>query len=212
MTDYRGFESVSIACPIPPQGIVLCLYAPARIIKAVANVTAINGYRKAVLEDIDQVMVAIEDARDLLRLQGNGQWQDGYPNRDDLLNDISKGRLFVIPDPDQPAVIVGLCALTYHEADYEHLYEGAWLTNLPYMVMHRVAIRKEYRGHGYGKRLFEVFEAQAKVEGYRSLRIDTHEGNAIMRHLLVDAGFVFCGRAILTPNKDRMVFEKVLEE
>ncbi|MBQ7250228.1 MAG: hypothetical protein IJS37_02670 [Bacilli bacterium] len=81
------------------------------------NVTAINGYRKAALEDIDQVMVAIEDARDLLRLQGNGQWQDGYPNRDDLLNDISKGRLFVIPDPDQPAVIVGLCALTYHEAD-----------------------------------------------------------------------------------------------
>lgn len=45
-----------------------------------------------------------------------------------------------------------------------------------------------------------------------SLRIDTHEGNAIMRHLIDKAGFSYCGKAILTPDKDRMVFEKVLSE
>lgn len=42
-------------------------------------------YRTASLDDIDDVMKAIEDSRKLLKEQGNGQWQDGYPNREDLL-------------------------------------------------------------------------------------------------------------------------------
>ena len=168
-------------------------------------------YRKAKIEDLNQIMEAVEDSREVLKLQGNGQWQDGYPNEDDYINDIKNGRLFVTFDKD-PHEIVGVCALTYREEDYHHLYEGKWLTDLPYMVMHRVAIKKKYKGRGYGKRLFELFVEQAKVEGYHSLRIDTHEGNAIMRHLIESFGFVYCGKAILTPNKDRMMFERVLKD
>ena len=168
-----------------------------------------TNYRKATLEDLPQVMEAVEDSREVLRLQGNGQWQDGYPNKDDFVNDIKNGRLFVTYDND-PNEVIGVCALTYREEDYHHLYEGEWLTDLPYMVMHRVAIKKKYKGKGLGKKLFEVFIEQAKLEGYKSLRIDTHEGNAIMRHIITSFGFVYCGKAILTPDKDRMVFEKVL--
>ena len=165
-------------------------------------------YRKATLQDLEQIMEAVEDARKFLKEQGNGQWQDGYPNKDDFINDINSGRLFVVTDINNPNIIVGVCALTYREEDYHHLYEGAWLTDLPYMVMHRVAVKKEYRHQGYGKKLFEVFIAQAKIEGYHSLRMDTHAGNTVMRNLITSFGFVYCGKAILTPNKDRMVFEK----
>ena len=168
-------------------------------------------YRKAKITDLEQIMEAVEDSRGVLRLQGNGQWQDGYPNKDDFINDINNGRLFVTFDKD-PNEIVGVCALTYREEDYHHLYEGKWLTELPYMVMHRVAIKKKYKGRGYGKKLFELFIEQAKVEGFRSLRIDTHEGNDVMRHLIESFGFIYCGKAILTPDKDRMVFERVLKD
>ena len=171
-----------------------------------------NSYRRATLEDIEQVMVAVEDSRALLRDQGNGQWQDGYPNRDNFINDINNKRLFVVLEEGHPENVIGCCALTYREEDYHHLYEGRWLTDLPYMVMHRVALKKEYRNKGYGKKLFEVFLEQAKIEGFRSLRIDTHEGNAIMRHLIESYGFQYCGKAILTPNKDRFMYERVLQE
>lgn len=169
-------------------------------------------YRKATLEDLPQVMEAVEDSRALLKEQGNGQWQDGYPNQKDFENDINNGRLFVLPDREDPEQIAGVMALTYYEEDYHHLYEGEWLSELPYMVMHRVALKKKYRGQGYGKDLFAAFAEQARKEGFRSLRIDTHEGNAIMRHLLKQAGFSLCGRVILPPHKDRMVFERILEE
>lgn len=56
-------------------------------------------------------------------------------------------------------------------------------------------------GKGYGKKLFELFIEQVKKEGFHSLKIETHEGNAIMRHLIILYGFDFCGRVILTPKK-----------
>ena len=167
-------------------------------------------YRKATMDDLDKVMEDVEFSRELLRLQGNGQWQDGYPNKNDFINDINNGRLFVIPAFDNPDNIAEVCALTYREEDYHHLYEGKWLTDLPYMVMHRVAINKNYQGQGYGKKLFELFIKQAEIEGYHSLRIDTHEGNDVMRHIISLFGFIYCGKAILTPDKDRMVFEKII--
>ena len=32
-------------------------------------------YRKVISKDIDDIMVAVEDSRTLLKEQGNGQWQ-----------------------------------------------------------------------------------------------------------------------------------------
>lgn len=165
-------------------------------------------YRLATFKDVDVIMEIVEDGRAFLATQNSGQWQDGYPNRDDFINDINNQNLYVVLTPEN--IVVGVCALTYHEDDYDHLYEGKWLTDLPYMVMHRISVKKEYRSQGYGKALFNVFIEVAKNKGYHSLRIDTHENNIRMRNIIQEFGFVFCGKAILTPNKDRMVFEKVI--
>ncbi len=164
------------------------------------------NYRLANIGDIDEIMAIIEDGRAFLATQNSGQWQDGYPNRTNMLDDINNEVLYVVTTSDNQ--IAGVCALTYYEDDYDHLYEGKWLTDLPYMVMHRIAVKKEYRSQGYGKELFEVFIDVAKKKKYHSLRIDTHKNNIVMLGLLKRFEFVFCGKAILKPNKDRMVFEK----
>ena len=165
-------------------------------------------FRKATLSDIDDVMAIIEDGRAFLKPQNGGQWQDGYPNRDSLLNDIKNENLYVILTSDNQ--IASVAAFTYYEKDYDTLYEGAWLSDYPYMVMHRIAVKNEYRGQGYGKALFELFIEVGKEKGYRSLRVDTHEDNKPMLSLLDKYDFEACGKAILTPNKDRIVLEKLL--
>ena len=167
-----------------------------------------HPYRKAILSDLSAVMEIIEDGRAFLKPQGGGQWQDGYPKEENLRSDIEQGHLYAMLD--EKGKVSAVAAFTYYEKDYDTLYEGKWLTDLPYIVMHRIATKSSKRGEGFGDDLFKLFEEVAKKEGYRSLRIDTHENNVIMRHLLEKNGFIFCGRAILTPNKDRMVFEKVL--
>lgn len=166
-------------------------------------------YRKAQLNDIDEIMICVEDARSLLKEEGNGQWQFGYPNRDDFLNDIKNGVSYVVLD-EATGEIAGVCALTYYEEEYENLYEGSWLSNFDFMVMHRVAVKEKYRGKGFGKALFEVFILEGEKQGFHSLRIDTHKNNTQMVNLCNYFGFTCCGKVILKPNKDRVVFEKII--
>lgn len=166
-------------------------------------------YRLANSQDIDEIMIAVEDARALLKEEGNGQWQFGYPNRDDFLNDINNNELYVVLTDS--GEIASVCAITGYEEAYMHMYEGKWLTDYEYLVMHRVAVKAKYRGQGFGKALFEVFIEVAKKKGIKSLRIDTHKNNSLLIHLFDLYGFVYCGKAILPPNKDRVMYEKVLD-
>ena len=165
-------------------------------------------YRLAKKEDIDQVMEVIEDGRLNLKLQGHGQWQNGYPNQDTLLNDINNQNLYVICHQD---LIVGVLAIIYLDKEYPFVEAGAWASDYNYFVMHRCAVRKEYYHLGLGHFLFQIFEEVAKENGIHSLRIDTHQGNYAMRHILEKNGFVCCGTIILDPNKHRVIYEKVLE-
>ena len=82
-----------------------------------------NYYRKAKIDDLKEILKAVEDARAFLKEQGNGQWQDGYPNEDDFKQDIKNGRLFVVLDENNLTDIAGVCSLTYQEDDYQNLYE-----------------------------------------------------------------------------------------
>ncbi len=166
-----------------------------------------SKYRIAVIDDLSRVMEIIEDGRALLKEEGNGQWQDGYPTQEDLKNDILNKQLYVVLDQEK---IAGVMAITGYEEPYHHLYEGKWLSDYDYLVMHRIAVGKEYRGHGYGKALFDVFELVAKSRNIHSLRVDTHINNHLMIHLMEKAGFIYCGKVILPPHKDRVVYEKII--
>ena len=164
-------------------------------------------YRLANLDDIDQVMEVIEDGRELLKEEGNGQWQFGYPARSDLLEDIKNGNLYCVIDGK---TIASVCAITGYEESYMHFYEGWWLTDYDYLVIHRVAVRASYRGKGYGQALFKVFASVAKEKKIHSLRIDTHKNNSLLLHIMEKEGFKYCGKAILPPNKDRVMYEKII--
>ena len=166
------------------------------------------SYKQVEINEIDRVMEIIEDGRALLKLEGNGQWQFGYPNRNDLINDINNKNLYGVYTKDN--VLVCVAAFTFYEEDYNNPYEGAWLTDSKYMVLHRIAIKEEYRGKGYAKEMFKVFEEVAKELSIHSLRVDTHEKNNIMVNLLKSCGFIAVGKAILKPNKDRVLFEKLI--
>ena len=46
--------------------------------------------------------------------------------------------------------------------------------------------------------------------GKSSLRIDTHEGNVVMRRMLEKQGFMPCGTILLQNGDPRVAYEKVL--
>ena len=79
--------------------------------------------------------------------------------------------------------------------------QGAWLNDLPYCAVHRVASRGEVKGVAT-----QVLEWCMDRCG--NIRIDTHADNRVMQHLIVKCGFTRCGIIRLENGDPRIAYEK----
>ena len=99
------------------------------------------------------------------------------------------------------------------EPTYDRIYDGHWITGdgaTDYLAIHRVAISVRMRGKGISTALIEYAAQRARALSRRSLRIDTHRGNVVMRRMLEKHGFVYCGMIDLKNGDERVAYEKQL--
>ena len=129
--------------------------------------------------------------------------------RDDSSNDgafvISSGaeKSSVMPGSTghlAPRIVAYFALLPSPEPTYSHI-DGAWLTDEPYGVIHRIASYPDVHG---------IFSAiiDFAASRYPHLRIDTHRDNRIMQHVIESAGFTYCGIIWLTDGTERLAYER----
>lgn len=167
--------------------------------------------RKAVLNDLDSIMLIIEEAKRFLKEQGIDQWQNGSPNDELILGDIKKEQGYVLFEEKE---IIAYMALCYGEdASYHTVYDGEWIyPNAIYGTIHRTAISSKFRGRGIAKLLFQAADDLCREKNLNSIRIDTHPDNELMKHLIIREGYQPCGYVFLQQDgTKRLVFEKNLE-
>ena len=159
--------------------------------------------RKSTLADLPTILNLRDQAREIMRSYGNTyQWPDGYPRDDMFLKDIELGGSYVINDGE--GRIVGTFALLPSpEVTYNVIYNGQWLDDEPYYVIHRIASTPD--SHGILDTLLDYCESQVG-----NIRIDTHEANIIMRKGLERHGYQYCGIIHLLNGDERMAFQKVI--
>ena len=154
--------------------------------------------REATLTDIPAVMPVIDAARERMHRSGNvNQWTNGYPSEDAIAADIVRHGGYVVVDDKR--VVAYFAFLPAPEPTYEHIYEGAWLNDEPYFVIHRLAGLPEVHG------IFDTVMQWALAKT-RTLRVDTHRDNHIMQHHLAKHGFVYCGIIYLTSGAERLAY------
>lgn len=106
---------------------------------------------------------------------------------------------------------VAILALVFDiDPNYLHIEEGKWLTDLPYSVIHRVAVGKEHLGKGIMGRIFAHSEELTLEKGLQSMRIDTHPENKSMQRALTKAGYAYCGHVFMSNGDLRYAYEKPL--
>ena len=168
--------------------------------------------RKAIPKDMDTLMPIFDEARGTIAKLGINQWQDGYPSYDVIAEDIGKNRSYAV---EQDGTICGTFVLVDDgEILYDTIYDGHWLTgneSQDYVAIHRVAISVAKRGSGISTAMINYAADYAKGLGRASLRIDTHEGNVVMRRMLEKHGFVHCGTIHLANGAPRVAYEKMLK-
>ena len=56
------------------------------------------NFRKSTFDDVDRILEIIEKAKIELRQLGLDQWQNGYPNREVIENDVKNGISYVLEE------------------------------------------------------------------------------------------------------------------
>ena len=149
-------------------------------------------------EDIEEVVKIYEEAKAFMIEHDNlTQWDDNYPSKSIVLEDIKNNHGYVIIDNEK---IVGVFALifgidpTYIEID------GKWLNDNPYGTIHRIAGKTNSKGI-----LKEAVDyALTKID---NVRIDTHDDNYVMKNALSKLGFKKCGIIKVADGSSRIAYQ-----
>ena len=182
-------------------------------------------YRKAEPADAERIMEIILQAQAQMRALGSLQWQDGYPARTDIDNDIARGYGYVFEKSgtaEEPAAAgtpqkcdkgrASGAAIAYGAVvfDGEPAYgaiDGAWLTGGDYVVLHRLAVADGEKGRGVAAEFLHRVETLAQGRGVKAFRIDTNFDNQTMLQLLERTGFTYCGKVVYRSG-ERLAYEK----
>ena len=160
--------------------------------------------RPAVKTDLDILVHIYREAKKYMDKSGNPtQWQPGYPTREMLLENIRDGVLFVIEEKEVPHA-----AFVFFIGDdptYSKIYNGSWLNDEKYGVIHHVA--SDGNLHGVFSTIADFAKEQIERAGIFNLRLDTHEDNKKMQSVIEANGFTKRGIIYLQNGSPRIAFQ-----
>ncbi|WP_238884064.1 GNAT family N-acetyltransferase [Clostridium sp. YIM B02551] len=165
-------------------------------------------FRKTIKADMKEIMNIISQAQAYFKEQGIDQWQNNYPSVETINNDITNEHSYVLLKDNN---IVATAAISFDgEKTYDTIYEGQWVSNNEFAVIHRIAVHSKYKGLGLSSEIIRNVEEICLNKGVYSIKVDTHEENLSMQKLLRKNSFKYCGIIYLEDGSKRIAFEKSL--
>ncbi|MDF7638667.1 GNAT family N-acetyltransferase [Lactobacillus sp. ESL0791] len=146
--------------------------------------------KQAALTDFTQILAIIKDGTGQLAQSGINQWQGQYPSVAHIKEDIENGHAYLAIN--EGGQTVGTIAIVETpEEVYEKINGELQRVHNEYVVVHRVAVRSKYAGHGYATQMLRaaIDLVHSEKPGVSSIMIDTHENNKAMQHLIKKIGF-----------------------
>lgn len=175
--------------------------------------------RKTKETEIDRLMELFQLARESMRVFNIDQWQDGYPYRENIIEDVKNGESYVVFDEEAGCVVATFMLMKRTESTYLKIYEGSWLDNGEgYATIHRITVDPSFRerakveGHGYSvpisRMIADFAKEYATINCLKAgVKVDTHRGNLAMRKMLEKNGFVYCGIIYLENGDERVAYQ-----
>lgn len=129
--------------------------------------------QKAIFSDLEQIYSLTKKCAQGLIEKGIFQWNDAYPSKEVLKNDIQLQQIWKWEENNQ---IIGIIVLTENEdGEYKNV---KWLTkNSKNLYIHRLAVHPKFQGKGFAQQLMYFAENYAKINKYASVRLDTFSQN-----------------------------------
>lgn len=158
--------------------------------------------RATKLKELPIIMNIYEYARNFMCANGNPtQWINGYPSEELIHREIEEGHSFVCTN-ESGEILGTFCFIVGDDSTYRYIYDGAWLNEEPYGVVHRMATNGKQKG------IADVCLNWC-LERCDNIRIDTHRDNKVMQHILEKYGFRRCGIIYVKNGTERIAYQKI---
>ena len=156
--------------------------------------------RKSSINDLDEIQRVYACARQFMKNTGNpNQWRDSHPALELILGDFENGTGYVI---EHEGKICGVFAyIPGEDPTYGYIEGGEWLNDAPYGTIHRIASDGTQGG-------IVAFATEYCRKINPNIRIDTHEDNKVMQHVLSKLGFKKCGIIYLLNGEPRIAYQR----
>lgn len=154
------------------------------------------------------VLRLYDQAINYLKENNVDQWQNGYPNRQSLLDDILHEHSYVFLVDN--CIVATVAVIFGDEPDYAIIHEGSWLNERPYVTIHRLVVDQNHKGSALAQKMLLMIQDACLKHGIFDIRIDTHQDNHSMRRFLTKNGFEKCGVIYLKNGDPRIAYHKSL--
>lgn len=148
-------------------------------------------YSKADISQLDQIFSVYQKAIITMEKNNIHQWDDIYPDKAILAEDIDKNQFYIGFEGSEIAV----CFALSEECDQEYK-NGAWkYPNARFNVIHRLCVNPDFQNRGIAAKTLDYIENLCRTQGYESIRLDCFTQNPYSRRLYEKAGYSIVGYA-----------------
>jgi len=141
-------------------------------------------FRQVVPEELDRVMQLFREVAVKMNREGMYNWDDSYPDRDTVMNDISNREMYLCCG----VRLSGVVTVTWHQPDEYRKIRWRYNDN-QIAVIRRLAVRPEDQGKGIARKLMEFAECQSEKLGATVVRLDVYNGSHAAQRLYDTLGY-----------------------
>lgn len=149
------------------------------------------NFRQGKEEDLDAIAALFEKAILHMDRQGIPQWDEVYPNREVLQQDIEKQQLYVGLWEGQLASVYVLnreCDPDYASGDWTYRGEE-------YRIIHRLCVDPSVQNQGIGRNTMQHIENELIRQGIKAVRLDAFTRNPYALRMYEGLGYQTVGHA-----------------
>ena len=119
-------------------------------------------FRKAVLEDENTILTLYQEVKVKGREDGTSDWDEDYPNKDILRDDLENKRIFVLLEEAEIIAVISI-----FEEDEPDIHSLDW-AKVKACFLVRLCVSPKYQSKGIGEKMMRNISDYAKSKGFKA--------------------------------------------
>ena len=145
--------------------------------------------RKANIKDLSNVIEVVKAAIEEMNKNDILQWDDLYPNKDILMQDILKNQMFLGEIDSKIASIFVL----NQEYDEEYNNMNWQYKDMSFFIIHRLCVNPKFQNQRIGTKTMLIIEKLLRSEGIETIRLDAFSLNPFALKMYEKLGYTKVG-------------------